>query len=163
MVEIVNICLCFSWKIWHVKSQWHIFTWRLYNTMDLKNHWCIYCNTFAWNTSGHWGNCWQWNCYRLKPTPNWVTVRVNNHMHDNKWHEITYPFPNSSGCTIEVREWTSTIFPTHCKPSVLPTLSCFILLYLDKKIQSNWTAKNADKDIKNIFLLCLAPMGIYYK
>ena len=27
------------------------------------------------------------------------------------WGEITYPFPNFNGCTIEVREWISKFIP----------------------------------------------------
>ena len=27
------------------------------------------------------------------------------------WDEITYPFPNVNGCTVEVCEWTRNVIP----------------------------------------------------
>ena len=41
---------------------------------------------------------------------NWLTPQ--HHMSSEVWHEVTYPFPNFSGCTIEVWQRTSN-FITH--------------------------------------------------
>ena len=32
-------------------------------------------------------------------------------MTSEMWYEITYPFPNFNGCTIEVWEWISNFIP----------------------------------------------------
>ena len=34
-----------------------------------------------------------------------------NHMPCNVWDEITYPFLNFNGCTVEVQEWISNFIP----------------------------------------------------
>ena len=36
---------------------------------------------------------------------------INNYTHHEMWDEITYPFPNFNGCTIEVWEWISNCIP----------------------------------------------------
>ena len=43
---------------------------------------------------------------------------ISNYTHCIVWVEITYPFPNSDCCTVEVWEWKSNFFPTHwvCNP-----------------------------------------------
>ena len=40
-------------------------------------------------------------------TPAWIS----NHMSNEVWDEITYPFPNFNGCTVEVWEWKSNFIP----------------------------------------------------
>ena len=37
--------------------------------------------------------------------------RISNRMPGNVWHEITYPFPNVNGCTVEVWEWICKFIP----------------------------------------------------
>ena len=32
-------------------------------------------------------------------------------MPSNVWDEITYPFPNSNGCTVEEWEWRGNLIP----------------------------------------------------
>ena len=36
---------------------------------------------------------------------------ISNHKPNKVWDEITYPFPNFNGCTIEVWEWISNFIP----------------------------------------------------
>ena len=36
-----------------------------------------------------------------------ISAWISNHNHYKVWEEITYPFPNFNGCTIEVWEWIS--------------------------------------------------------
>ena len=36
-----------------------------------------------------------------------IPAWISNHMPNNVWDEIIYPFPNFNGATIEVWEWTS--------------------------------------------------------
>ena len=66
--------------------------------------------------------------HNLAIIPAWIS----NHMLSKVWDEITYPFPNFNGCTVEVWEWISNcISPfimdviTHpcCAPDVVPTCS----------------------------------------
>ena len=40
-----------------------------------------------------------------------MSVWINNHMPSKVWGEITYHFPNISGCTAEVWEWMSNFIP----------------------------------------------------
>ena len=46
---------------------------------------------------------------RLAVIPAWTSNYIH---HDYKvWGEITYPFPNFNGCTIEVWEWINNFIP----------------------------------------------------
>ena len=36
---------------------------------------------------------------------NFSPSMISNCIYHNVWDEITYPFPNFNGCTIEVLEW----------------------------------------------------------
>ena len=45
--------------------------------------------------------------YGLTLIPAWIS----NHMHNKVWDEITYPFPNFNGGTIEVWVWISNFIP----------------------------------------------------
>ena len=40
-----------------------------------------------------------------------ISAWISNHIHYNVWDEITYPFPNFNGCTVEVWEWISNFIP----------------------------------------------------
>ena len=43
----------------------------------------------------------------LIPVPAWLS----NYIHDKAWDEITYPFPNFNGATVDVWEWISNFIP----------------------------------------------------
>ena len=59
-------------------------------------------------------------CYHgLTLIPAWMT----NYTHYKVWDEITYPFPNFNGCTVEVWEWISSLIP-HFTVHVI-TYSCW--------------------------------------
>ena len=47
--------------------------------------------------------CW----HGLILTLSWIS----NHMPGEVWGEITYPFPNFNGATVEVLEWISNLIP----------------------------------------------------
>ena len=36
---------------------------------------------------------------------------IDSYFHHKLWDEITYPFPNFNGCTVEVWEWISDFIP----------------------------------------------------
>ena len=40
-----------------------------------------------------------------------IPAWVGNHMPYKVWDEITYPFPNFNGGTVEVWEWISNFMP----------------------------------------------------
>ena len=40
-----------------------------------------------------------------------LTLINFNHMPGKVWDEVTYPFPNFNGCTVEVWEWISNFIP----------------------------------------------------
>ena len=40
-----------------------------------------------------------------------IPAWMSNHMPRKLWNEITYPFPNFNGVTIEVWEWISNLIP----------------------------------------------------
>ena len=40
-----------------------------------------------------------------------IPALTSNHIHYNVWDEITYPFPNFNGTTVEVWEWISNFIP----------------------------------------------------
>ena len=45
----------------------------------------------------------------IRNIPAWIS----NHMLSKVWDEVTYPFPNSNGCTVEVWEWISNSIPLY--------------------------------------------------
>ena len=40
-----------------------------------------------------------------------IPAWISNYIHHKVWDEITYPFPNFNGATVEVWEWISNIIP----------------------------------------------------
>ena len=40
-----------------------------------------------------------------------ISAWISNYIHYDMWDEITYPFPNSNGATVEVWEWISYFIP----------------------------------------------------
>ena len=40
-----------------------------------------------------------------------IPAWISNHMPNKVWDEITYPFLNFNGCTVEVYEWISNFIP----------------------------------------------------
>ena len=51
-----------------------------------------------------------------EPAPFWhgltlIPLCKSNCIHYELWDEITYPFPNFNGCTVEVWEWISNFIP----------------------------------------------------
>ena len=42
---------------------------------------------------------------------NFLLSIEKNHMRSKVWDEITYPFSNFNGCTVEVLEWKSNLIP----------------------------------------------------
>ena len=40
-----------------------------------------------------------------------ILVWINNYIHCKGWDEITYPFPNFNGATVEICEWISYFIP----------------------------------------------------
>ena len=40
-----------------------------------------------------------------------ITAWISNHMSSKVWEEITHPFPNFNGATVEVWEWLSNFIP----------------------------------------------------
>ena len=40
-----------------------------------------------------------------------LTTWITNHMPGKVWDELTYPFPNFNGATVEVWEWIGNFIP----------------------------------------------------
>ena len=51
----------------------------------------------------------------LRPQRPLSLTWMSNHMLSKVWGEITYPFPNFNGCTVEVWEWLSNFMPHFIK------------------------------------------------
>ena len=41
-----------------------------------------------------------------------ILAWISNYIHYKVWDEITYPFLNFNGCTVEVKEWISNLSHT---------------------------------------------------
>ena len=78
----------------------------------------VFSEDFAENSSRYNGTalyhgCWwlnnQQHGMRLMTTniPTWI----RNHILSKVWDEITYPFPNINGATVEVLEWIGNFIP----------------------------------------------------
>ena len=60
---------------------------------------------------------------------------ISNHMPSKMWDEITYPFPNFDGATIEVWEWISNFIPHFIMdlityPRLVTRVCCLLKLLL---------------------------------
>ena len=103
LVKSVYICLTILWWAycdghWHQTSQPHIAVW------------CV-CVCVGGGGGGGglvwWLGGFGWLGLLLK----WINlnVSISNHIHQNVWDEITYPFPKFNSCTFEVCKWISNI------------------------------------------------------
>ena len=77
----------------------------------------------------------------------WLTIFpawISNHMSSKVWGEITYPFPNFNGCTVDV--WECCFIPHFTVETLYSTIyhsKYFIELNIDKSTQyvALWTHK----------------------
>ena len=68
-------------------------------------------------------------------------------MPSTMWDQITYPFPNFNGCTVEVWEWISNFIPHFIRDVI--TYPCrnwmiFVGVYRTSVLIMSWTSKHAD-------------------
>ena len=61
----------------------------------------------SWSTSAWKTTSSPFYQHGLTLIPAWM----NNYIHYKMWDEITYPFLNFNGCTVEVQEWLSNFIP----------------------------------------------------
>ena len=59
---------------------------------------------------------WMWALFICRTPPRvarltLIPAWISNYMHYKMWDEITYPFPNFNGATVEVWEWISNFIP----------------------------------------------------
>ena len=78
------------------------------------------------------------NCF--EEIPAWKS----NHIHDKVWSEITYPFPNFNGITVEIWEWISNFIPT------LYWACDYLSILVDKLIH---VSKRGPWKMKDLFIL----------
>ena len=75
---------------------------------DTRGRWVRMGHQDSKCSNGGQGNMPYWMSYHgLSLILAWIT----NYIHDKVWDEITYPFPNFNGYTIEVWEWISNFIP----------------------------------------------------
>ena len=78
------------------------------------------CMFMSWSASTITSFSYQWSLlltwFNLDPA--WIS----NFIHHKIWDEITYPFPNFNGCTVEVWEWMNN-FTLHFTGHVI-TFPC---------------------------------------
>ena len=82
--------------------------------------WCLFC-FFVKKVTFDWSYCDPCHIPKL-PGPlllTWIDLIpawISNYIHYKVWDEITYPFPNFNGCTVEVWEWITNFIPhfTRC-------------------------------------------------
>ena len=48
-----------------------------------------------------------------------IPAWISNHISSKVWYEITYPFPNFNGCTVEVWKWVSNFIPHFMKDVII--------------------------------------------
>ena len=97
---------------------------------------------YLWGSSPyHEFTVWPHKC--LNHLKQWITsimghgltlipTRISNHMSNKVLGEITYPFPNSSGATVEIWEWISN-FITHYMMYVITYQCRFKLNHVSKR------------------------------
>ena len=71
-----------------------------------STYWCLSSNKFQWLDlrEGHQGPVY-WQGLNLIP------ARICGYIPYRGGDEITYPFPNFNGCTVEIWEWISNFIP----------------------------------------------------
>ena len=80
-----------------------------------------------------------WWCHNMEMLSAWIS----NYIHYKVWDEITYPFLNFNGCTIEVKEWISN-FISHFIMDVI-TYPCW-----------DWSYTMFVKGVPGVFVSSLA-------
>ena len=55
-----------------------------------------------------------------------ISACISNYVHYNVWDEITYPFPNFNGGTVEVWEWISYFVPHFLLGMIIRKLNMLI-------------------------------------
>ena len=68
-----------------------------------------------------------------------IPAWISNYIHYKVWDEITYPFPNFNGVTVEVWEWISNFIP------------CFLSMWF--LIHAGIILKGATGDVSMIYLM----------
>ena len=79
----------------------------------------IYYNHWSWRSS--WGLLTPWGPFYWDDLT-LISAWISNHIHYKVWGEITYPFPNFNGATVEVWEWISNFISLYWECDFLSTL-----------------------------------------
>ena len=74
------------------------------------------------------------------------------------WHEITYPFPNFNGCTLEVWEWISNFIPHIIMDVIIYPCSSQNVSSLLKSMPTCIRCQTFSKT--NVDLFLIGPSGI---
>ena len=69
-----------------------------------------------------------------------IRTWINNHIDWQMWDVITYPFPNTVGCTVEIWEWVSNFIP-HLIRHVNIYPGCGNTMFV-KRPQATWVPNN---------------------
>ena len=97
--------------IWGIFREYFGEYWQCYNrTTMYEAGWLIPCLTQQY---------WPGLCLTL------ISAWISNYVHYKMWDEMTYPFPNFNGCTVEVWEWINN-FISHFSVHVI-TYPCLVL------------------------------------
>ena len=71
---------------------------------------------------------------------NLIPASISNHTHYNVWDDITYPFLNFNGATVEVYEWISNFITLHWACDYLSMLG-LKLMHISKR--GHWNQMGA--------------------
>ena len=106
-----------EWKVYDKQTVHRKYIWP---DRGIIEHWSqeMYNITTAWLYAGTNDRLWNtwWVKKYLYEYPSscrlhiLLTSWISNFMHSKMWDEITYPFPNLNGATVEVWEWKFTTY-----------------------------------------------------
>ena len=88
----------------------------IWMSLDFTDDQLTLVQVLAWchqATSHYLNQCWpRFQCHLASLGPNeLIPAWINNYIYYKMWDEIIYPFPNYKGCTVDVWEWISNLFP----------------------------------------------------
>ena len=97
VLQLLQLGLLEIFNPWRLKSFWcrWKYIYFCYHFSTVMVHWY---EIFTWKTKIRLKTCGPFYLHGLTLIPAWIS----NHIHYKVWDEITYPFLNFNGCTVEV-------------------------------------------------------------
>ena len=127
----------------------NVSIWWHHHVQNVPQNRCsiLFCFVFQWITRG------PFHYHGLAIIP----AYIGYHTHYKVWVEITYPFPNFSGATVEVWEWVSNF---------IPHFTGHVIICAGTKVNSLWPSdaiwrQGSRSTLVQVLVCCLTASSHY--